>query len=200
MAQHPKASANEQAKAKLTAKIIGLRKELDGVIAARLKSEARGEHLTVKAQTPADRLREAALKELNGSAQGKQPKGNNYQTIISRQEVLEHALLMANGMIDRLNAQIKDERGEARAEEYAAAMTQWALALVAVERASQTVDELCRGTFLQPHRLPGLGRLANTHSAIFVALDNLRGRGLLTKRDVDLDQELARARDADPNR
>jgi hypothetical protein len=191
------ASAFVHAQAKLEAKIISIRKELDGVIAEQRESEARGEHQDLKALTPAEKLREAAMQKLNGSAQGKAPKGRRgHPAIIARREVLEHTLLMANGLHSQLSVKIKAELGEARADEYREAMRQWALTLVAYERASQTVEKVCAGTDLQVFHLRGLGRLHDNNSALSKALEHCRRAGYLTKRDLDLDQEIAQARQA----
>lgn len=151
------------AMAKLEGSIASIKKELeDDIIPAQLALETDGIAPKFIAASTED-LEEAAMSLLNGSASALQERTTKrkrrYGEIIQRKAVLKTALEIANRLHEQLRLKARTELGEQRAGEYAAALKQFGLSLLAYEHCAQALEAVCAGTLLEMYHIHPLGAL-----------------------------------------
>jgi hypothetical protein len=134
---------------------------------------------------------------LNGSAKGRvQPqRKKSLAEVDAELQVTDNAIEIGNKLWQELYTEARAELGAERADDFKAATRQLMLCLIGAERAMQALDELAKGTDLQPYRLPGLGRLRNTGSAAYTALETAVRQGWISEKELQAELKSARAGD-----
>jgi hypothetical protein len=166
---------------KLEGKLIPIRNELGDI--AREQAIAFARYGSDATSTPPMRDHaQAALALLNGSAEGRMaiPKKAD---LGARRAVLEKAIEIGNGLYESLRVQVRAELAEQRLPEFEELMRQKAQLLVGLEEVEIELDAVTRGTALVNYAMPELGRVRNTASRIYVALEQLSKRGFVGAKE-----------------